>query len=41
MKFITVDGGGPLTGENIQKTMEVIFNLIYGVQISRMHRARP
>ena len=41
MKFIAVDGNGPLTGENIQKTMEVVFNLAYGIKMCRMHGVQP
>ncbi len=41
MKFIAVDGNGPLTGENIQKTMYAVFNLAYGIKICRMHGVRP
>jgi len=41
MKFIAVDGSGPLTGENIQEMMEVIFNLAYGIRLCRMHGVQP
>jgi hypothetical protein len=41
MKFIAVDGIGPLTGENIQKMMGVIFNLAYGIKLCRMHGVQP
>ncbi|MDD2779174.1 MAG: hypothetical protein WC194_04090 [Mesotoga sp.] len=36
MKFIAADGSGPLTGENIRKMMEIIFNLAYGIKLCRM-----
>ncbi len=41
MKFIAVDGNGPLNEESIQKMMGVLFNLAYGIKMSRMHVAQP
>ncbi|MDY0236962.1 MAG: GyrI-like domain-containing protein [Gudongella sp.] len=41
MRFIAVDGEGPLDGERIQGRMQTLFNLAYGIKMCRMHGIQP
>jgi len=41
MRFIAVDGRGPLEGGDIQGKMGVLFNLAYGIKMSRMQGIQP